>query len=100
MMFAGKHHVLRARIMKQFGPRVGTPLLNRSVKDWSEVVIVVAGAVMLAVVGLGRRPIESHAVQVPFRVRIVGNVVLGREVMLGMNQGRPAGDGVESPVNE
>src|SRR5713101_7333682 len=100
MMFRGKHYVFRAHIMKQFGPGVGIPLLNLSVKDGSKVIVVVAGAIVLAMVGLGRRPLESHAVQVPFRVRIVGNVVLGREVMLGMNQGRPAWDRVKAPVNE
>src|SRR5713101_9372233 len=99
-MFGGKDYIFRAPFMKQFGPRIGIPLLNLSVKDRSEVVIVVGGAIVLAMVGLGRRPLESHAVQVPFRVRIVGNVVLGREVMLGMNQGRPPRDRVETPVNE
>ena len=100
MMFAGKHHVFRAHIMKQFGPSVGIPPLNISVKDWSEVVIVVAGAIVLAMVSLGRRPLEPHAVQVPFRVWIVHNVILGREVMLGMNQGCPSWDRVKTPVNE
>ncbi len=63
-------------------------------------ILVVASVIVFAMIGLDRRPIEAHAVQVPFGIRIVGNVVLRCKVMLRMNQGRPAGDGVEAPVTE
>ena len=62
MMFRGEHHVFRARITKQFGPRVRIPLLDLSVENGRKIVVIVCRAIVLAMIGLCRRSLESHTV--------------------------------------
>src|SRR6266851_539201 len=100
MMLGGEHDIFRAGVMEYFGPCAGIPFLNLPVEVRSKVVVIVVSAIMLAMVGLGRRSVESHAVQVPLRIGIVTDVVLRSEVMLRMNERSPAGNGIETPVNE
>ena len=83
MMFCGKHHVFRAGIAENLGPRVGIPLLDLPVKHRREVVVVVVSAVLLAMIGLSRRSLQPHAVQIPFCIRVMVDVIRGSKVMLG-----------------
>src|SRR5580700_2494570 len=100
MMLGGEHDIFRASVVENFGPRARIPLLNLPVEDRSKVVVIVVSAIMLAMVGLGRRSVESHAVQVPLRVGIVSDVVLRSEVVLRVNERGPARNGIKTPVNE
>src|SRR5580700_4003740 len=100
MMLGGEHDIFRASVMEYFGPGTGIPLLNLPVEDRSKVVVIVVSAIVLAMVGLGRRPVESHAVEVPLRIGIVSDIVLRREVVLRVNERGPARNGIKTPVNE
>src|ERR1700730_15715859 len=100
MMLGGEHDIFRAGVMEYFSPGTGIPLLNLPVEDRSEVVVIVVSAIMLAMVGLGRRSVESHAVQVPLRIGIVCDVILRREVVLRVHERGPARNGIKTPVNE
>src|SRR5882762_10461707 len=100
VVFGCEHDVFCPGIVQGLGPRVRVPLLDLLVKKGSKAVVVVVGSVMLAMIRLRGRSSEPHAVEIPLRIRIVGDVILRSEIMLGMNQRRPAGDRVESPVNE
>jgi len=52
VMLGGEDDVSGAGIVKDFGHRVGIPLLNFAVEGRGEIVIVIIGAIMLAMVGL------------------------------------------------
>src|SRR6202022_3635982 len=100
MMLGGEDDVSGSGVLKYLRPRIRIPLLNLAVEDWSEIVIVVVCAVVFAVIILGWGPVETHAVEVPLRVRIVGDVILGREIVLRVDQRRPAWDRVKAPVDK
>src|SRR5882762_960335 len=100
MMLGGKHHILRASVMEYLSPGGGIPVLDLAVKNGSEIVVIIVGAVMFPMVRLGRRPIDSQDVQIPLRIGIVLDVVLCGEVVSGMNERCPARNGVETPMNE
>src|ERR1700676_5475789 len=75
MMLGGEHDIFRASVVEYFSPGVRIPLLNLPVKHRSEVVVIVVSAIMLAMTGLCRCSLEPHAVQIPFRIGVVCNVV-------------------------
>ena len=75
MMLGGEHDIFRASVVEYFSPGVRIPLLNLPVKHRSEVVVIVVSAIMLAMIGLCRCSLEPHAVQIPFRIGVVCNVV-------------------------
>src|SRR6267143_1969080 len=81
---------VRVSVVEYFSPGVRIPLLNLPVEDRSEVVVIVVSAIMLAMVGLRRCSLEPHAVQIPFCIGVVCDVVRGSEVMFGMNDRGPA----------
>ena len=99
-MFGGEHHIFRARVMEYFGPGAGIPLLNLLVENRSKVVVIVVSAIMLAMVSLGRRSVESHAVQVPLGIGVVSDVVLGTKVVLRVNQRSPSRYRIKAPMDE
>src|ERR1700745_444176 len=76
MMLTREHHIFCAGVVEDFRPDIGLPLLYLTVEDGSEVVVIIVSAIVLAMVSLRRRSIESHRVQVPFSVGIVFDVVL------------------------
>src|SRR5258708_37445850 len=84
MMLRGEHDIFRASVVEYFGPDVGIPLLDLAVEDRSEVVVIIVSAIMFAMVGLRRRSIEPHAVQIPFCVGVVCDGVRLGQVMLRM----------------
>src|SRR6266446_5631423 len=71
MMLRGEHDIFRASVVEYFSPGVRIPLLNLPVEDWSEVVVIVVRAIMLAMVGLRRCSLEPHAVQIPFCIGVL-----------------------------
>src|ERR1700739_3568347 len=79
VLLGRQNNVLRAGITKDLRPRIRIPFLNILIKYRCEVVIVVVGAVMLAVIRLRWGSIKTHAVQVPLGIRIMVNIVLRRE---------------------
>src|SRR5271169_5960895 len=94
VMLGREHDILRAGVTENFCPGIWIPFLNLLIKQCGEVVVVAVGAVVLAVIRLRWRSIEPHAVEVPFRIWIVVNVVLRSKIVFGMYQWRPAGDRV------
>src|SRR5262249_5557624 len=88
VMLGRNHNVLSAGIAKILCPSFRIPFLNVFIKGRGEVVVVVVRTVMLAMVGLRGRTIETHGVQVPFGIGIVADVVLRGEVVRGMHQWR------------
>src|SRR5467141_1962934 len=100
MMLGGEHDIFRASVVEYLGPDVGIPLLNLAVEDRSEVVVIVVSAIMLAMVGLRRRSVEPHAVQIPLCIGVVCDVVRRGEVMFRMNERRPTRNRIKTPVNE
>src|SRR5215472_3656141 len=100
MMLGSEHHVLRASVVEYLCPGIRIPLLRLFVEDRSEVVVVVVRAVVLTMVGLCRRTIDSHGVQIPFGIWIVFDVVQRREIVGRMYERRPSRHGVQAPVNE
>ena len=99
-MFGGEDHIFRAGVAECPGPGVGIPFLDLLVKDGRKVVVIVVGAVVLAMVSLGRRPVDSHHVQIPLGVGIVLDVVGCPEIVLGVDQGSPARNRVKAPMNK
>src|ERR1700674_2686683 len=75
MMLRGEHDIFRASVVEYIRPGVRIPLLNLPVEDRSEVVVIVLSAIMLAMVVLGRCSLEPHAVQIPFCIGVVCDVV-------------------------
>ena len=55
VVLAGKHHIARAGVFEDLRHHGRIPLLCFTIKDRSEVVVVEVSAVVLAMVGLGRR---------------------------------------------
>src|SRR6267154_5529754 len=55
---------------------------------------------MFLVIGLRRRALQAHAVQIPLGIRIVSDVVQGFEIVLGVHGGSPSGNGVETPMDK
>ena len=100
MVLRRQHHIFRSSRAKHLRPRVRIPFLNFTVKYRRKIVVVVIGSVMFAVVFLGRRTFQPHRIQIPFRIGIARNVVLRTEIMLRMNQWRPARNGIQAPVNK
>src|ERR1700687_2701482 len=75
MMLRGEDDIFRASVVEYFSPAVRIPLLNLPAEDWSEVVVNVVSAIMLAMVALRRCSLEPHAVQIPFCIGVVCDVV-------------------------
>ena len=100
MVLGGQDDVLGSRGPENFGPGVGIPLFDFCVKGGSEIVVVVIGPVRFAMIFLRWRAVNSHGVEIPFGVGIVEDIVLGREIVGGMDERSPTGEGVESPMNE
>src|SRR6266853_2757795 len=100
VMLGGEHDIFRAGIAKYLRPGIWVPFLDLLIEDGSEVVVVVIRAVMVAVIGLSRRALQAHAVQIPFGIGIVRDVVHRLEIMLRVNQWRPTRNGIESPVDK
>ena len=86
MVFGIKTTYFAPGVAESLGPGTGIPLIDFPVKDWGKVVVVVVGAIVLAMVSLGGRPVDSHCVQIPLGVGIVLDVVGSREVVLGVDQ--------------
>src|SRR3954466_7308407 len=90
--------VFRSSATKSLCPRIGTPFLSPATKNRSKIVVIVMSAVVFAMVSLGRRAIQSHAVEIPLGVRIVSNVILRVKIMPRMNKGGPTRNGIQTPV--
>src|SRR6266481_6336696 len=50
MMLAREHHIFCAGVVEDFRPDIGIPLLYLTVKDGSEVVVIIVSAIVLAMV--------------------------------------------------
>lgn len=50
VMFSGQNHIFRASVTEGLGPGVRTPFLDFLIEEGSEIVVVVVGSVMLAMV--------------------------------------------------
>src|SRR6266404_7261571 len=97
-MLRREDDVFRSSATKSLCPGIGIPFLSLAIKGRSKVVVVVIGAVVFTMVSLGRRAIQSHAVEVPLCVRIVSNVILRVKIMPRMNKGGPTRNGIQTPV--
>ena len=100
VMFAGKNDIFGSGGAEDFSPGVGIPLFDLLIESDSEIVVVVIGAVGLAMIFLRGRTIDAHGVVIPFGVGIVGDVILRTEIVIGMDQRSPARDRVEPPMNK
>src|ERR1700742_3011722 len=98
MVLGGQHHVPGACIVKDTGPLLRLPLYALLVEYRSKIVIVVVSAVVLAMVSLGGRTVDTQHVQVPLRIRVVFDVVYVAEVMVGVRQRSPPGYRVQTPM--
>src|SRR6266850_2114094 len=86
--------------MKDFCPVLRVPLLNLAIENGGEVVIVVVRAEMFLVIGLRRRALQAHAVQIPLGIRIVSDVIQGFEIVLRVHGGSPSGNRIETPMDK
>src|SRR5580704_16570476 len=100
VMFSGQNHIFRAGVTEGLGPVVRTPFLDFLIEEGSEIVVVVVGSVMLAMVSLGRGSVDTHNIQIPLSIGIVLDVVGCREVVLGMDQRSPARNRIKAPMNK
>ncbi len=100
VVLGGKDDVFGSGRAEDFRPGVGIPLFNFGVKGRGEIVVVVIRTIGLAMIFLRGRPINTHRVVIPLGIRIVGDVILRSEIVIGMDKRSPAGDRVETPVNE
>ena len=52
MVLGSEHHIFRACLMENFGPSFGIPLLDLPIEIGGEVVIIVLGPIVFAVIRL------------------------------------------------
>src|SRR5258708_17659301 len=97
-MFRSENDIFGPCAAKYLRPGIGIPFLRFAIKNSSKIVVIVLSAIMFTMVSLGRRAFQPHAVEVPLCIRIVSDVVLRVKIMLGMNQGGPTRNRVETPV--
>src|SRR5260370_39918781 len=100
VMFSGQNHIFRAGVTEGLGPSVRTPFLGLLIEEGSEIVVVIVGSVMLAMVSLGWGSVDPHNIQIPLSIGIVLDVVGCREVVFGMDQRSPARNRIKAPMNK
>src|SRR6476660_9783969 len=97
-MLRSEHDIFGPCAAQYLRPGIGPQFLGLTIKNRSKIVVIVIGAVVFTMVSLGRRAIQPHAVEIPFCVRIVSDVVLRVKIMPRMNKGGPTRNGVQTPV--
>ncbi len=100
VVLAGQHNIARTRFAKNGSHLVGIPLFAFAIESLREVVVVVVGTVMLAMVRLRWRAIDPHYVVIPLGIGIELDVVRRCEVVLRMRKWRPSRDRIQAPMNE
>src|ERR1700744_4458095 len=100
MVLRGQDDVLCSGIAEDLCPLIRIPFLTLLIEGCYEIVVVIVGAVVFAMIGLRGRAFDTHGVVVPLGIGVVLEIVFVAEVMLWMLQGCPSWHRVQAPVNE
>ena len=99
-MLGRQHHIPGACVVKDAGPLFRLPLHALLVEHRSKIVIVIVSAVVLAMVSLGGRTVDTQHVQVPLGIRVVLDVVDVAEVMFRVRQRSPPRNRIQTPMDK
>lgn len=100
MMLGGQHDIARTHGLEQRGPFVRLPLLVVEVKGFGKAVVVVTGAILRHMVGIGFRFLQPDRVEIPLRVRVLVEPLVPVHLAQFSRGRRPGRDGIEAPMHK